>query len=358
MSQSIKSPQKLGMIVRMDRTGLGYQTRNLARMLNPDRLLVIDSTGFNKNQQFPNWYEGKTGMIVKGFPKNRDIVTFSRGLDAILTCETAYNNYLYTLAKSRGIRTYCQPNHEFGDHLVSKITLPTKFFMPSFWHLEEWQERFGNVVYLPPPTDDGDFAEARRLNMERKGKVRFVHIVGRQAVHDRNGTDDIIEALKHCKEDFELEIRSQKPLDRDTASLSDERLTFDISDHSEQDSLYKDADVLLMPRRYGGLCLPMNEALMSGLPVVMTDISPNNRALPSEWLVPATQRTSFMARTMVEVYQTDPLELAKKIDEFAKKKRSGILKEQNKAYDIAKKQYSFWALKQKYIQEMELEDAT
>ena len=29
-----------------------------------------------------------------------------------------------------------------------------------------------------------------------------------------------------------------------------------------------------MPRRYGGLCLPMNEALTSGLPVIMSNQSP------------------------------------------------------------------------------------
>jgi DNA polymerase I-like protein with 3'-5' exonuclease and polymerase domains len=33
----------------------------------------------------------------------------------------------------------------------------------------------------------------------------------------------------------------------------------------------------------------MNEALLSGLPVIMTDVSPNNTILPPEWLVEATK---------------------------------------------------------------------
>lgn len=37
---------------------------------------------------------------------------------------------------------------------------------------------------------------------------------------------------------------------------------------------------MILPRKYAGLCLPMNEALMSGLPVIMTDIEPNNVILP------------------------------------------------------------------------------
>jgi glycosyltransferase involved in cell wall biosynthesis len=39
--------------------------------------------------------------------------------------------------------------------------------------------------------------------------------------------------------------------------------------------LYRDFDVLLMPRRFGGLCLPAQEAAAAGLALVMTDTSPN-----------------------------------------------------------------------------------
>ena len=34
---------RLGIIARSDNTGLGNQTRELVKMLNPDRILLIDS---------------------------------------------------------------------------------------------------------------------------------------------------------------------------------------------------------------------------------------------------------------------------------------------------------------------------
>ena len=39
---------KLGIIARCDNTGLGNQTRELVKMLNPDKILLIDSYSFNK----------------------------------------------------------------------------------------------------------------------------------------------------------------------------------------------------------------------------------------------------------------------------------------------------------------------
>ncbi len=42
---------RLGIIVRCDNTGLGNQTRELVKILKPRKVLIIDSTKFNKNKQ-------------------------------------------------------------------------------------------------------------------------------------------------------------------------------------------------------------------------------------------------------------------------------------------------------------------
>ena len=91
---------KLGLIVRMDDTGLGIQTRNLSYMLKPDKLLIIDSSPFNGNPQHPEWYEEWANKIVaKGFPKLSEFKAFLNGIDTVLTCETPYGYELFTLAK-------------------------------------------------------------------------------------------------------------------------------------------------------------------------------------------------------------------------------------------------------------------
>ena len=42
---------RIGIIARSDNTGLGNQTKELIDMLKPDKILLIDSTPFNKNNQ-------------------------------------------------------------------------------------------------------------------------------------------------------------------------------------------------------------------------------------------------------------------------------------------------------------------
>ena len=72
---------RLGIIARCDNTGLGNQTRELVKMLNPDKILVIDSSHFNKNKQNLNWYENYDHAFTRlGFPKRGEIVNFLRNL--------------------------------------------------------------------------------------------------------------------------------------------------------------------------------------------------------------------------------------------------------------------------------------
>ena len=41
---------RLGIIARSDNTGLGNQTRELVNMLNPDKIMLINSRFFNQNK--------------------------------------------------------------------------------------------------------------------------------------------------------------------------------------------------------------------------------------------------------------------------------------------------------------------
>jgi glycosyltransferase involved in cell wall biosynthesis len=90
--------------------------------------------------------------------------------------------------------------------------------------------------------------------------------------------------------------------------------------HEEIDNyqdIYHGADALILPRRYGGNCLPLNEAISTGMPVLMPDISPNNQFLDRTWLMPAEIVGQFEPRTVIDIYGVKPEDLAAKIDEFA-----------------------------------------
>ena len=310
----------LGILVFANASGLGHQTRRLTQMLKPYRILVVDSSGFslNKTQNY-GWYDGFNGYLVHGFPTNRDINLFLRGLTHVLCCENPLNFHLIAEANRLGIKTYIQSNYEFCDNLNKpELAIPTKFLMPSYWMLDVMKKRFGDdkVVYLPPPINPIEFKQARDINLIRAGKRHLLHIVGTKAAHDRNGTLDLLSALKLSKADYTLTIKSQHELP-DEYMVNDMRLIYSIGNEENIENLYKGYDALILPRRYGGLCLTMNEALMSGLPVLMPDIEPNNKILPKEWLYPATKKSEFTARTIIDVYQSDILKLAERIDWIA-----------------------------------------
>lgn len=338
----------IGLICRMDCTGLGVQTRNMAKFLKPDKIMLIDSTPFNGNEQHPEWYEGYNVQNVVGFPTIEDIGTFLEGLDKIFTCETFYNFHFVTYANQQLVKSFVQYNYEFLDYMVNnRLPAPSVFVAPSHWHTDDVRRVFGNdrVVYLPPPLYDADYADNRKKNMNRKGKRRFLHIIGKAAVHDRNGTNMLLRSLFYTQADFELVIKSQYPF---VANTGDKRITVEISNPTSNEELYNDFDALILPRRYGGLCLPMNEALMSGMPVLMPHISPNTMILPRKWQIQAGKAATFRPRTLVDIYNANHKAIATKLTELSNMSDDDLKKEKLEAYEIAKREYSADTLKPKY----------
>lgn len=309
----------LGLVAFGNDGGLGAQTRRLSKFLNPDKILLVDTTGFSPNKKFhPEWYPAEKTTITKGFPSGREVLRFLDGLTHVFMCEDPYNPFLIKAARDLGIKTICQVNYEFMQNLRDpSLPLPDIIVMPSYWKLEETMVLYGpsRVYYLPPPIDPNEFAAVRVKNMERMGKMRFLHVVGTLATHDRNGTLDLLGCLDQAHSDFELVVASQHVLP-EKYFTKDPRVTYSICNKLDNASLYEDFDAMILPRRYGGLSLTMMEALMSGLPVIMPDISPNNGVLPSDWLVPAKKIGEFMATSMIDIYGTSRSALAKKMDDW------------------------------------------
>lgn len=338
---------KLGIIARSDNTGLGNQTRELVEMLKPSKILLINSFSFNKNKQHPEWYKDYDCQHVRGFPKPSDIQAFLKGLDVVLSCETFYNKQFISFARQKNVKTILQYNYEFLDNLQNPdLDLPDVLLAPSLWGFEAVSEAFGDkarVIHLPPPTTQSIFQNAKSNNINNDHK-KILHVGGKAAHLDRNGTNTVVEMLKYSKEDYELVIKSQSELNIDT---KDQRLSIDTKSPENREDLYSGFDAMVLPRRYAGLCLPMNEALLSGLPVFMTDISPNYNILPKNWLVKSNKVNQFKARTLIDVYEADAKELAKTIDRYISKDKQQM---KSLAYDIGYSNFSPDVLKDKYIE--------
>lgn len=337
-------------IARADATGLGVQSRNWVRLLDPYKVVIIDSRPFNNNQQYFEWYsDRKNTFVVNGFIKHHEIDAILNGVDVLLMFETPYNYDLIKVARESGIKTILQNNWEFTDYLQRlELPLPDLLVNHSYWHLEEQKQRWPDITdYCPTPLFIEDFNEVYKQNLSRQGLVKFLHVAGRKTYEDRNGTLDLIEAVKLIPRsiDFELVIKTQSV---DIAGISDDRVVIDRLSPIDERDLYRDFDAMIMPRRYAGACLPMNEALISGLPVIMTDIDPNNKILPHNWLVKANKKGSFMARIMIDIFSADPVDLAARISQFAVTDRSLLNGYKESARGIAEKEYSSESVKKKW----------
>jgi len=302
----------LGLIARADNSGLGVQTWELYRHLQPAKTLVIDVSHLHDQSEHCNKathldrFPG--AMVHQGWkPGAGTIDAFLDGLDTVLTCETPYNPALFTQARNRGIRTVLQYNYEFLD---TNQPHPDVYAAPSLWRFDDAPP---NKVHLPVP-----IATDRFTPRTRDHATDFVHIVGRPAIHDRNGTNDLLAALKFVNSNITVTIKTQdQQFSPSLAGIPDNvTVRIDRTDVRDYWDNYLTGDVLVMPRRFGGLCLPVNEALGAGMPVIMPDVSPNNLWLPTEWLVESGWCAAFQAKQRIDIYSANHKALAAKIDQF------------------------------------------
>jgi hypothetical protein len=339
---------KLGMIVRADNTGLGNQTYELTQMLNPHKIMIIDFTFYNGNQQYFEWYAERDYTICRGVPTDEEMNDFLDDIDVLLSCETFYNDNTPTLAREKGIKTFLQYNYElFGNLKPGKTPLADVLLSPSPWMIDRVQKKFSHqvsVLHLPPPTRPELFENALQTNLS-KDHNRILHIAGKAAANDRNGTNSVIEMMKYSKEDFELVIKSQTPIN--TKNM-DSRITVEVDNVKDRQDMYTGFDAMILPRRYAGLSLPMNEALLSGLPVFMTDISPNNMILPKEWLTVSEELGVMRLAAPVIYYDVNPKSFAQNIDHYVA--MSDKNSEKQRAFNIGYKSFSPIVLKSRYLE--------
>ena len=304
---------QLGLIARCDQSGLSTQTWEYYRHLSPAKTLVIDVSGFADKAKNCNKYSHPDrypdAQFFPGWsPSQKLIQEFADGLDVVLGAETLYGAGIY----HTGVRTVLAPNWEFFDTVVR----PSLWIPPTLWHYGQIPEP---KRHLPNPIATDRFT----VNTSTQA-THFLHIVGRPAIHDRNGTQQLIDALPMIKSEVTVTIRCQDAsyvhqlLGRSPRPPNVD-LRIESGDTENYWDNYTTGDVLVMPRRYGGLCLPAQEAIGAGMPVIMSAVSPNETWLPAEWLVRADLTSRFMAKNpqIVEVYTTDVAALARKIDQFA-----------------------------------------
>jgi hypothetical protein len=332
---------RIGLLAYASNTGLGIQTWAFFRNMKPARVLLVDMSPLN---QMPVYFDRYFGDVISctGAPRREAIEAFLDGLDLVFVCETPLNYDLFRIARKRGVRTVLQFNFELLDYLDKPdLPIPDVFAAPTPWNFHRVPYR--NKAHLPVPIDLAEVPA--RVPPDRV--TTFLHINGRPAAEDRNGTLLFCEAARILTQKypgrFQFLVRTQ---DRGFGSHL-QRMFPEVvvagGDVEKNAALYSVGEVLVMPRRYGGLCLPAQEALGWGLPVIMPAVSPNETFLPRSWLVPARHAGWIRTRAPVALFNVDPEELA-----AAMIKRSATIQHDSVVARRLAEQRSWDSLKPRY----------
>ena len=260
----------VGLIARSEDRGLGVMTWAFHRNMAPARTLLVApapniARGFRQHHdRFPD----ATIIRWDGGPLDEAVVRdWLDGLDVVYTAETFYDPALPDWARQQGVGTVLHAMPEFYN---ANLPAPTAVWNPTPWRNDEVMGRVVPVPVEPPPvnmTHDAYLGDR---------PLRVLHVAGHRAMADRNGTLAFLQSLRAVREPCEAVLLCQDQRAPKAQGVSPKvKYRSVVGPQASLDEWWEWADVLVMPRRYGGLCLPVQEALAHGVPVIMPAVPPN-----------------------------------------------------------------------------------
>lgn len=309
---------RLGIVTRTDAGGLSAQGQQMIDLLNPDKVVCVDAGSAGRGPSQPPdavlRHPDRAIQVTVGGDGLRQAVDWLRGCEAVWTPEGFPWLGMPRKASARGIALRCHANPEL--FLWSRSDEGVSFALPTVWE----QERMGLPV-VPHPTPVGDrlFDVLAEANAAKTGPVERVLHVAAPAMLDRNGTQVVLDACRaYTGAPFTLVVAGSGLTGRHAFDLPDkigavtvERLPELVDRHA----MYDDVDLLVLPRRYGGLCLVAFEAAAAGVPVVMPDLSPQNTwSGVATFPVGSAHHVEPMRGGRFHVHEPDPDALAGMLD--------------------------------------------
>jgi len=239
------------MLVRSDQGGLGNQTHEIWRHLKPAVTVNVNFSRLPDAMRQNYWqYPDSIETTWKGVGFNFDN---PRAFSELLTCDVIFSvETFYDLRLAR---------QRVPMVLYINAELFRGYGSPTYWAPTEWlldQLPNGTRVVPFPVATDRPYKKGRGL----------MHVAGRNTSYDRNGTRAAGLAARRLGQRLQMTHQVDMPTVQGATQLGAVEHYWDAYQHGH---------VLVMPRRYGGMSLPVQEALAAGLTVVMTEISPNDR---------------------------------------------------------------------------------
>lgn len=310
---------KWGLIARGEDRGLGILTWETYRNLRPDRTLLVDigelARGFLPHH---DRYPDAAAVTWDGAPLDaqteRSVRTWLEGLDVIYSAETFYDWRIIDWAHDAGVACVLHVMPEFWPAQLDGRPMPDVIWAPTTWRLDALPDA---ARLVPVPVASDRFPDPARSAVD--GPLRVLHTAGHKAAADRNGTQLVARAVAAMSSEVVMTITGQDGRLPAIPARGRRNVTVQSRPRGAANywELYLGQDVLLLPRRYGGLCLPVQEALAAGLVPILPDVSPNG-----DWpavLTPAHRRGQIATQAgVLELASVRPVDLAARVDALAR----------------------------------------
>lgn len=295
---------KLGIIARSDRGGIAAQTFELVNNLAPLKVLVV-TPGRERGDQGDFYPNG----IPSPDPIPADIAReFLVGLDVVLTVEGWYGSEMPSAAAEMGVRRIVVANPELFNRNTEYETL----LVPTNWMLGSMPD---TAQVLPHPVS------LERFTQRIRREVKTFYHLGSPAMLDRNGSLTVKKALPLLQNKCNVIVRDNSVHEAYMTQIGQAKVSV-LPGHATPwywQHWPSEADAFVLPRRYGGLCLPMQEAAAQGLVVIASKVDPQKQWFTEEQLVdPKERHAAGMKGGRVYCYDCTPDALATKMDQFSR----------------------------------------
>lgn len=220
--------------------------------------------------------------------------------DTLLFFETPHDWKMIVKAREKGIKTILIPMYE-----CTRFPFPyepDEVWSPSALDHQFYGDKSTKQITIPVDV---------KWKLREKALV-FVHNAGNGGLGGRNGTKELIEALKYVKSPIKLIIRSQIPIQ----DIDDPRVEVRVGTF---DDIWSEGDVFIFPEKFNGLSLPLQEAFASGMLVMCGNRFPNTEWLPNEPMIPVWDYHKERIAVSFNCAEFQPQDIAQTIDTWYNK---------------------------------------
>lgn len=267
----------LGLVARADQRGIGIMTAEFYKHMKPDKTLIVSHGQWP--QDFDQYVRPgaplpyPTALNLKDLSLDEETCReFLKGLDVAYCVETLYDWRFKQWAEDAGCRVVIHGMPELystGDHERGRPQ-PDEWLWPTPWLIDDLPD--GSILNVPCA-----WGEAAQADPYNPGPLHILHTAGVRAAEDRNGTVTFMEALRYVHEPVHATIVTQDTgLPGGLARVpSNVEVSVITGGYKNRWEMYDHQHLLVLPRKYGGLCLPALEAMSCGLALALPRVSPN-----------------------------------------------------------------------------------